>query len=71
MGEEISQDLYTNIQKVKKKVINWQKFTATDVDIFKKLKKEKGEDWVPLMDIIPAPPRVTEFSIIIFIPNIF
>jgi len=60
MGEEISQDLYTNIQKVKKKVINWQKFNNTDVEIFKKLKKEKGEDWVPLMDIIPPPPRITE-----------
>ena len=46
---------------MKQKVIFWLKMDSTDVEIFKKLKKEKNEGWIPLLDIIPAPERLTEF----------
>jgi len=60
-GEGVSADLYNNIRRVKQKVIFWLKMDSTDVEIFKKLKKEKNEGWIPLLDIIPAPERLTEF----------
>jgi len=60
--EKISEDLYHNVRKAKRRVLYWIKFKSRDIDTFRTLRKEKGETWIPIVDLIDPPPRIHEIQ---------